>query len=288
MPAVKPPPPPSSTPKTSTPAPKSTTASTSSKSSTTKLSHLAPVARPPRVVVNAVEGWGKTSLVAHAPDAAILMASGETGYETLLGAGLVPSVPAARIAKWSELLGTLDSLIEDHSGVKVLALDAMGGFERLCHEHVCIKEFGGEWGDRGFNSYQKGYEQSVTHWLSMLSRLDRLWDAGITIVILSHCRIKTFKNPLGSDYDRYVSDTHDKTWAATAKWADAILFGNFLWVVDKKGKGVGGTDRVVYTERRDSFDAKNRYGMNEIIEIPNDPSETWSTLQNAINHKEGA
>jgi len=283
---VKPPPPPStSKPRPSTNTPKSTT---SSKQSTTKLSRLAPVARPPRIVVNAVEGWGKTSLVAHAPEAAILMASGETGYETLSGAGLVPSIPAARIAKWSELLDTLESLIEDHAGIQTLALDAMGGFERLCHEHVCIKEFGGEWGERGFNSYQKGYEQSVTHWLGMLAKLDRLWDAGITIVILSHCRIKTFKNPLGPDYDRYVSDTHDKTWAATAKWADAILFGNFLWVVDKKGKGIGGTDRVMYTERRDSFDAKNRYGMSEILEIPADPSQMWSTLQNAINHKEGA
>jgi len=240
--------------------------------------------KPPRILLNAVEGFGKTTAGAYSPNPVILMARGETGYETLLGSGLVPSVDAARIEDWPgllELIPTLDVF-------KTVNLDAVGGFERLCHEFICDRDFNGDWGEKGFASYQKGYDVSITEWLKLLVALDRLRDKGVVVVILSHCKVKTFKNPMGADYDRYVSDVHDKTWGVTAKWADAVLFGNFFTVVEtarsskpealKKGKGIGGTERVIYTERRDAFDAKNRYGMPEILDIPNEPENVWNTI----------
>ena len=111
-------------------------------------------------------------------------------------------------------------------------LDALGSFERLCQEHVCARDFGGDWGERGFASYQKGYDLAVNDWLQLLHRLDRLHRQGVVILILSHCKINTFKNPLGVDFDRYVSDCHHKTWGVTIRWSDAVLFGNFLTIID--------------------------------------------------------
>lgn len=251
--------------------------------------------RPPRIVLNAVEGWGKTSCAAFAPEPAVLMAKGETGYQTLLGAGLVPSVQAAYVEDWEALLAFLDDLAGAATmPCKTLALDALGGFERLCHERVCARDFEGKWGEKGFSSYQKGYEQSLPDWLQLLQRLDRVRDRGITILLLGHVQIRPFKNPLGEDFDRYVSDVHHKTWGVTHKWADAVLFGQFVNVVDKdkptdkKGKGIGGTDRVIYTERRDAYDAKNRYGLPALLDIPNSPQGAWDTIWNAITRKEAA
>lgn len=222
----------------------------------------------PRLIVNAVEGFGKTTIGAFAPDPVIFMARGESGYDTLLSAGLVPAVPAEEVSTWSELIGWIGELIKDTQGRKTLVLDAIGGFERLCHEHVCERDFNGDWGECGFASYQRGYEIALVDWLGLLGRLDSLHQKGLAIVLLGHCRVQTFKNPLGVDFDRYVSDTHHKTWGITHKWADAVLFGNFLTIIDGeekakrqgKGKAIGGTDRVLYTERRDAFDAKNRTG----------------------------
>ena len=173
------------------------------------------------------------------------MARGETGYDTLLGAGLVPAIPAEEIESWSNLLRRIDDLINDQQGRKTLVLDAIGGFERLCHEHVCTRDFGGNWGERGFGSYQKGYDLAVTDWLNLLARLDRLHRAGVMIMLLGHCKVAPFKNPLGPDFDRYVSDVHHKTWNVTHRWADAVLFGNFFTVLDdeaaarRRGKGKG-------------------------------------------------
>lgn len=245
---------------------------------------------PPAIVFNAVEGFGKTSYIAYAPNAAILMARGERGYTTLLGAGRVPKIPHVSIDSWADALAVVDGLADDPQGIKFLGFDALGGFERLCHEYVCNRDFGGDWGEKGFGSFQKGYEVSVTEWLKLLVKLDALRDRhGIAPVMLSHSKVATFKNPDGADFDRYVSDVHQKTWAATAKWADLILFGKFFTVVQqkdnnvlKKGKGIGGTDRVVYTERRDAWDAKNRYGLPPEIDMPNDPSQMWQTVWSQI------
>lgn len=240
----------------------------------------------PRIVIDAVEGFGKTTIGAYAPEPLILMSRGETGYDTLLASGLVPQVPAEEITDWADLLGWVEALANDAQGRKTLVLDTLGGFERLCHEHVCRRDFGGDWTDKGFANYQKGYELSVTDWLGLLSRLDRIRAIGVTILWVAHARVQTFKNPLGPDFDRYVCDCHSKTWSATHKWADAVLFGNFLTVIDNeqkaakrgKGKAVGGTDRVLYTERRDAYDAKNRFGMPTEIWLEDGPSASWSIL----------
>jgi hypothetical protein len=251
--------------------------------------------QPPRLIINAVEGFGKTTIEAYADKPAILMAGGETGYLTLLAAGLVPQVDRVLIPSWTDALAVVDRFIAEDTGHKTLCLDAMGGFERQCHTHVCNRDFGGDWGERGFGSYQKGYDVSVNDWLQLLARLDQLRARrGMAIIFASHCKVKTFKNPMGADYDRWVSDVHDKTWGATAKWADAVFFGNFFTLVEggkmpdsktqgRKGKGVGGTQRVMYAQRRDAFDAKNRYGIGESFDIPNDPAQSWAAIWNKIN-----
>jgi hypothetical protein len=225
----------------------------------------------PAMVINAVEKWGKTTTAAYAPNPIILMARGETGYDTLLSAGLVPAVPAELVESYDRLLEVLDTLIEAPGDRKTVVLDAIGGFERLTHEHCCYRDFGNDWTDRGFASFQKGYDISVTYWLAVLQRLEKLKNAGLVVVMLGHIKTKMHNNPMGANFDRYISDVHEKTWAATAKWADCILFGNFLTIVDaKKGakaKGIAG----------------NRYGMDAEIYLPSDDhTAAWPTIWKQI------
>jgi hypothetical protein len=198
----------------------------------------------------------------------------------------VPDRDCVELTRWQDVLDTVDDLAGSRHGAVVL--DALGGFERLCHEYVCNRDFGGDWGERGFSSFQKGYEVSLVEWLKLLTRLDRVGTArSIPIIMLSHVRVRSFKNPLGNDFDRYIADCHEKTWGVTHKWADAVLFGTYhtVTIEDKKSKrtkGIGGTERVLYTERRDGFDAKNRYALPAEMNVPNDPAAVWDTIWNAI------
>ena len=239
---------------------------------------------PPRIVINAVPGWGKTTIAAHTPSPSILMTAGETGYDDLLGAGRVPDVDAAVVDTWPNFLATLDH-IRDANEIpyKTLCIDAIDGAERMMHEEVCRRDYEGDWGEKGFTSFQRGYDTSINDWLGMLSRLEKIQARGVMILMLCHSQIKPFKNPLGEDFDRYVTALHHKTWAQTHKWAGAVLFGKYRTIPVKekaktRAKGGGGEVRVIYTEERDAFDAKNRYGMPFEIEIPNDPTAAWSTI----------
>lgn len=248
------------------------------------------------IVLHATEKWGKTTFGAYAPDVAILCAPRETGYVTLYDANLVPSVDFLVLKDWLQLQKICEGICSANPPkYKNLVFDALGGFERLCHQYVCDREYKGDWGSRGFTSYMQGYSISIQDWLLWLSILDRIKNKGINIILLAHSLVKNFKNPLGADFDRYIVDTHEKTWGATHKWADVILFGNFMTAVELEerdkssalahGKGIGGARRIVYTQRRDAYDAGNRFGLPETIDIPNQPEKTWTTIFEQIERR---
>lgn len=248
-----------------------------------------------KIVIYAVEKFGKTTLGCTAPESAIVMVDGETGYLTLHDADLVPSIPAVEARGWEDLLGVL-RMVRDASqcDYKYLVIDALTGAERLCHQFVCKRDYGNDFSRKGFMSYNEGFQVALNDWNSMLAGLDQITQKGINVILLGHSIIKTHQNPTGQDFDRYICDIHAKTWSATKKWADAILFGNFQSIVksDKpmditgKGKGIGGYKRMLFCSHRDAWDAGNRFSLPDEIEICNDPLNAWNSIQKFIEKGE--
>lgn len=249
---------------------------------------------PNRYILHGVEGWGKSSLGAKFPKPVFIQSKGETGLETLIDARQLPATPHFDESHdWETIMGILDALTVDAHDYKTLVIDTLNGLERLCHEYVCNRDFGNEWGDKGFASYQKGPEVSLGEWRLLLSNLDRLRiERKMTIVSLCHTKVQKFNNPEGADYDRYQPDVDKRTWSLTAKWADVVLFGNFESSVsavkenkktgEKKGKGEGGQQRILYTERHAAYDAKNRLGLPTEIEMGASADEAWANFSSAV------
>ena len=234
-------------------------------------------------------GIGKTSFAANVPGVVFLVDEFEDGITTLKGAGLVPPVPVLPVPKsWADVLGILEQLATDQHDYKALAIDTLKGFEKLCHIDVCSREFAGEWGDKGFESYQKGYKVAIPIWAQFIRTLDRLRDErGMSIILMAHAQVSTFKNPEGADYDRYSPDIHKETWNFTERWAEMVLFANFLTVVDQKknaikGKAHGGRERFIYTEHHASYNAKNRHNLPAEISMGDSGSDAWTNLMDAI------
>jgi hypothetical protein len=242
----------------------------------------------PRIVFYAGEKFGKTTFGAYAPDPFLLMAKGETGYDTLLSAGLVPAIPAMVIEDWQHMLNTLDAFIASPGDRKTLILDAMGGYDMMAQTVVCNRDFKGDWNSPkdGFLAFgaDKGYRGTALEWTKLLSRLDVINGMGIVVILLGHATKVPFRNPLGADYDQFTADLNKHSWAVTARWSDCILFGKFFTVItdeDKKsgkGKGIGGSDRVIYTESRDAFSAGNRYAMVPELWLENNPATSWGQV----------
>jgi AAA domain len=243
---------------------------------------------PSRGFMHGTEGTGKTSFGCASPKPIALMTSGETGLATLLDAGRVPKTPHfPEIETFPALLDVVEVLRTEPHEFRTLVIDTVNGAERLCHEHVCRRDFGGRWGRDGFGAYGAGPEVAQAEWRELLTALDRLREVRhMGILALCHSKIAPFKNPEGPDYDRYTPDLHAKTWALTHRWADYVLFLNFDTHVDAgkaaKPKGKGGTRRVLHTERTAAFDAKNRHGLPARIDCGESAAEAWANLAAAM------
>lgn len=256
---------------------------------------------PNRHIWHMVEGWGKTSLAAQTPNPVFLMSQGETGLETLIDNGRLKETPHfPECQTWADALSALRVLLNETHEFKTLVIDTLNGMERLCHQYICDKHFGGNWDDKGFSAYGRGPEVSLPEWTLFLNDLDKLREKRkMSIILLSHTKVKPFKNPMGPDYDRYTPDMHEKTWGISHKWADVVLFGNFESIVfggevrddgkHKKGKaGDGNAARIIYAEKRSAFDAKNRLGLASEIEISSEsPEAAWGDLMTAFRAAKG-
>lgn len=246
-------------------------------------------------MLHALEGWGKTSFAAHMPKPIFLQSRGETGLETLIDSGQLSETPHfPECQSWPEVLGAIQLLIDQEHEFRTLVVDTVNGAERLCHEHVCARDFNGDWTDGGFMGYHRGFEVSLADWRQLLSALDELRATKrMNVVLLCHTRVKPFRNPEGADFDRYSPDMNEKTWSLTHKWADVVLFGNFSTTVvgkrgkeetdpSKRGKGTGGQARVLYTVRTAAYDAKNRIGLPHEIEMGDSPAQAWASYLTAV------
>lgn len=245
------------------------------------------VHRPTAMVFYAPPGLGKTSFGAAIPNRVFLVDDKELGIETLKAAGQVDKDIAVLppIKNWLDYLACVRQLAKGEHPYKALVCDTLGGAERLCHAHVCETSYKGDWGERGFAGYGRGYETALPEWRHLLNAFDDCRDAGISIICLTHSIVKPHKNPTGEDFDRYVPDVHHKTWNLTHRWADMVLFGNYHVEIDESGgraKGRGGDDRDMFTEYSAAYEAKNRLGLPSQVSMGRSGKEAWGNLRKAI------
>lgn len=242
--------------------------------------------KPTRAIFHGVEGVGKTSMPVYSNKPIYMMTRGEQGLLTLIDNKRVPETPHfPETMTWDDALGQVEYLIETEHPYKTLVIDTLNGLERLCHEHVCNRDFNADWGKAGFTSYMQGYEVSLSDWRQLLSLFDRLRDTkNMAIICLCHTKVATFKNPEGADYDRYQPDMHAKTWSLTHKWADLVGFLNFETFVDDKKprKATSTQNRMLFTERHAAYDAKNRLGLATEIELGGSGQEAWTNFISAV------
>ena len=246
---------------------------------------------PGRYVFYGPEGCGKTSLGAFMPKPIFIQTAGETGLDTLIDAGRLHDVPhfPGGFQVWGELLAAIDLLTNTEHDYKTLVIDTFNGAERLCHEFTRRQHYSDD--EQKFAAFQEGASTAMGAWREFLSSIDNLRETRrMTIACMCHSKVAGFKNPEGPDFDRYTTDMHKYTWSLTQKWADAVLFINFETFTkkekgDAKHKGAGGQRRVMYCERHAAFDAKNRFGLPQEIDLGDSPQEAWSAFSAAL--KEG-
>ncbi len=219
------------------------------------------VTRPLRVVIDGVEGIGKTTFAAQFPEP--LFIDLEKGSD---------SMDVARTqtpGTWEELIQLVNEVAADPSVCKTLVVDTGDWAEHLCEDYVCRKQQVNGIEDIG---YGKGYTYLRETFADFLKALDSVIDAGVNVVLCCHTQIRKFELPDEQGaYDRYELKLSKQVSPLVREWCDIQLFANFKTYViatdNKNHKGTGGTKRVMYASHTASWDAKNRHGLPDEMDF---------------------
>ncbi len=224
---------------------------------------------PWNILLYGDEGTGKSSFASEAPNP--IFFDIEEGTKRLD----VERMPLAET--WPELQSGLLVLLKEPHDYKTVVVDTADAAERLIHDAVCGKKGASNIEDLG---YGKGYEYALDYWAQLTTRLKELREhRGMNTIILAHSQIKKFSNPRGEDYDRYQLKLAPKADGFLRDRVEAVLFATYDEGVREKDRGrnkaFGDGSRVVYTERRPGWHAKNRYGL------PFEMSLNWAEFEAA-------
>ena len=179
---------------------------------------------------------------------------------------------------YQDALDNIELLENEKHAFKHYALDTLDWLEPMIWKQVVRNrppKDGNSIEDYGYN---KGYTYAVDEWRAFLARLELMQRrTGMNVIMTAHGAIRTFENPEGENYDRYDLKLHKSVLGLVGEWPGAVLFATYESLVskkkdDKKGKAVGDGTRVVYTQERPAFRAKNRYGL------PFEMDLSWDTF----------
>jgi hypothetical protein len=234
---------------------------------------------PLRVLLYGVEGIGKSTFGASAPGAVFVGAEDGTAHLDVKRMCPLDENGSPVAMTWQDVLDAVRALTVEPHEYKTLVVDTLDWLEPLLWAHICRRD-----NETSIESYGygKGYAAALDEWRVLLASLEQLRARRrMHIVFLAHAWIKAFKNPEGEDFDRYELKLNAKASGLMKEWSDAVLFANYQThaVKDEKTKRTRGYDtgaRLIYTQRRAAYDAKNRHDLPEELPL------AWSEFEAAV------
>lgn len=228
------------------------------------------VKTPLKVIIYGTEGVGKTTLASKFPKPLFIDAEN--------GSGALNVARYPYPTSWQMLMSEVQEFLSNPQGYKTLVIDSIDWAEAKAIEMICagMKVNGIE--DIGWS---KGYTYLNEEMGRLLNLLTEVINRGVNVVLIAHMVIRTITKPeeTGS-YDRYElklkQAKNGNNCQLVEEWADLILFCNYreFLVADKttgKKKATGGKERIMYTEHAATWDAKNRFGLPEVLPLDFEP-----------------
>jgi hypothetical protein len=222
--------------------------------------------KPFNVILYGVPGIGKSTWAAACPK------------PIFLGPEENDELDAARFpipASYDDLLKQLTGLVADPKGYKTVVIDTLDGVEKLAHAKVLAsdsKQTGSMMAAHG--GYAKAYEKAETELFACRALLKTLRDKhGMHVVLLAHSKkAKATDTVVGLEYDTYELNLHAKAQSIFVDWVSAVLFANYS--ITKKDNdnsdkvfAMGHGTRVLFTDKRPGYLAKNRYDLPHQLDL---------------------
>ena len=221
--------------------------------------------QPPRILMHGVAGVGKSTFAAKADSP--VFRHDEDG----LGKLEVPHFPLA--ASYADVSEALDSLLTESHEFRTVVIDSVDWLEPLIWAEACKRN---NWSSIEYPGFGKGYAEALNIWREYLDKLNALRDEkGMAVLQIAHTDIKRFDSPEHEPYDRYVIKLQSRAAALLQEHSDIVLFANYQISIAKSEVGfnkkvtraLGSGKRVMHTEERPAYLAKNRYELPETLPL---------------------
>jgi len=191
------------------------------------------------------------------------------------------------VETFPEMLAALETVHNEQHDFKTIIIDSLDWLEPIVWAATCAKH--GQPSIESFG-YGKGYIETDAEWKLLMSWFDALRNnRGMETVLIAHSEIKNYASPETEPYDRYQIKLHKRAFGLWQEWADMVLFCKFKTSIERTEtgfnqearRGAGTGERVICTEERPAFLAKNRWGLPPEIYIGTD--KTWGAFHKALN-----
>ena len=250
--------------------------------------------RPVRLVIYGAEGVGKSTFASQA--------DGSVFFDLENGTDQMDVARFPKAETWEGLLSMLGEVAKMPTLCKTVIVDTADKAEIMCIDYILnkykksgIEEFG----------YGKGYTYLAEEYGRLLEALDAVIAAGVNVIVTAHAKMRKFEQPdeMGA-YDRWEMKLSKQVAPLVKEWCDALLFVNYKTYVvttESNAKKAQGGKRVMYATHHPCWDAKNRHGLPDEMDLDFDlvrhifgegakpktlPEETMSKIIRMLNEAE--
>lgn len=246
---------------------------------------------PPRIIIYGVAGIGKTTMLSQAPSPIMI--------QTEDGAGVIdiPRFPLA--GNFDDVMNALATLANEPHDFKTVCVDSLDWLEPMVWQKTVelnptVNKAGGAASGIESYGYGKGYAMALDVWRDYIDLINYLRnERGMMVIQTAHSKITRFESPESDAYDKYeLKLQHSPKTSASAllqEHSDMVIFANYkvsITEAEKKGdhkrkRAIGTGSRMLYTQERPAYAAKNRYSLPKEIAF-DEQGEYWGILANHI------
>ena len=218
---------------------------------------------PIRGIIMGTSGIGKSTFAAGLPKPLFLDTEESTNEL---------DIDRITIRDWTHLGATVAQVATANLNYQTIVIDTADWAERMLVEHMLQKSGKKSIEDWGFG---KGYTVLAEEFGRFLTATDGLTSKGMHVVFIAHTKVVRVSPPDQTDgFDRYELKMSKQVAPLLKEWSDLLLFAhtqiNIIEGTDGRVKAQGGKERVMHTASAAAWDAKNRFGLPEVM--PFDPA----------------
>lgn len=242
---------------------------------------------PPILTIYGDGGIGKDTFASLAPSPVFIFTENSIG--TL-------DVPRIVATSYEDVMQATAMLISDKHEYKTVVYSTLDWFEPMVWGYLIKQQPTDEKGRPATSvesyGYGKGFKYAINYWTDFIELVNRLRiERDMMVIFVAHPTIRKVTPPDSDSYDSYMLKLQDSDKVSAkdkiVECSDAVLFANWrVALTDEKlsfgnsrNRGVGSGERIVYTEQRPAYEAKNRFSLPAQVHVKD---KEWSDLWNVL------